>query len=206
MKRLHAATFQYRIITKVNVFSFPEGSSNPTDTSVTCFCVLSVLNYPAESDNWRTNQHQLQRRFFWYKNLTLKNPSLKYLSVRMLTVHQICIKGPNVSYILIHIYSTRLVLQRWVPDLTVSPFHRIHHHLTKGRVKGKTNSILEQLSNPWILPHSSSLTHLFLFYYLISNQTDNSINKCYVLRVGVKHTPNSQWAEMLVDGIKSSLQ
>lgn len=55
MKYLHVETFQYMIITKVNVLSFPEGSSNPTDMSVTCFCGLSVLKYPAESDNWRTN-------------------------------------------------------------------------------------------------------------------------------------------------------
>ena len=33
------------VITKVNVVSFSEGPSNPAGVSVTCFCVLSVLNY-----------------------------------------------------------------------------------------------------------------------------------------------------------------
>lgn len=112
---------------------------------------------------------------FLIQKSDLKTPSLEYLSVRVLTVHQICTEESKVSHS--HI-SSSLVLTRTSERFNwfISSFTRTNHYSIKTRGKGKSNSILEQLSNPQTFPHCSSQTHLFLFYHLTCNQTIVWIN------------------------------
>lgn len=129
---------------------------------------------------------------FLIQNSDLKNPlPWIFFSVGVLTVRQIYTEESKVSYALTQIPSISLVLTRMGTRLTGLSAPLLGWtiiQLTK-RKKGKSNSIV--------------LLRCTFFYFTTLYPPDNSMNKCYALRLSVKHTHSSQQKEIHLHGIKS---
>ena len=123
------------------------------------------------------------------------NPPKPWIStVRVLKVHQIFTKISHSHSCFLH--NSCGDRTRFVNSLT-----RINHLSVKRREKGKANYFGTNFKPMDIC--ASFSPSLCSFYHLISNRTNNNMNKCYVLRAGDTHTCNSQREEVYLGGIKS---
>lgn len=126
------------------------------------------------------------------------NPPKPWIStVRVLKVHQIFTKISHSHSCFLH--NSCGDRTRFVNSLT-----RINHLSVKRREKGKANYFGTNFKPMDIC--ASFCPSLCSFYHLISNRTNNNMNKCYVLRAGDTHTCNSQREEVFWGASNLSLE